>query len=257
MSFALITGASRGIGKAIAFQFAKKGKLVLLVARNEAMLREVSGEIETKYRIRAPYLAVDLSDKDAPQKIFDWADKSGYIIDVLVNNAGYGLGGPFDEHPIEDWLNMMEVNMTALVKLTWLFLPELKSRDRGYILNIGSSAGYQSTPFMSLYSATKAFVINFSRGLRYELKGTNVSVTCISPGSTATNFNNRAQLKQKAVDMAKKVEMTADDVAKVAIKAMYKKRTEVIVGVINKLGAFMVWLLPKKLVENTAAKIYK
>lgn len=257
MLFALITGASRGIGKSIAFQFAKNGKPVLLVARNEQMLREVSGEIETTYRIRAPYLAIDLTDKDAPQKIFDWSMKSGYVIDVLVNNAGYGLGGPFDEHPLDDWMNMMQVNMNALVKLTWFFLPELKSKDQAYILNIGSSAGYQSTPFMSLYSATKAFVINFSRGLRFELKGSNVSVTCISPGSTATNFNDRAQLKQKAKDMAKKVEMNADDVAKVAIRAMYKRRTEVIVGVINKLGAFMVWLLPKKLVESTAAKIYK
>src|SRR5688572_17050860 len=151
MSFALITGASRGIGKALAFQFAQKGKPVLLVARDLQMLKEVSSEIELTYRIRAPYLALDLADKDSPQKIFDWSDKSGYVIDVLVNNAGYGLGGPFDEHPLQDWLNMMEVNMNALVKLTWLYLPELKTKDRAYILNIGSSAGYQSTPFMSLY----------------------------------------------------------------------------------------------------------
>ena len=257
MSFALITGASKGIGKAIALEFARKGKSVLLVARNEEMLRSVSNEIETTLKVRAPWLAIDLSGQDAPQQVLNWCEEKGYIIDVLVNNAGYGLSGPFEKYSLEDNTQMMEVNMSALVKMTYLFLPGLKRQPQSYILNIASSAGYQSTPFLSLYSATKAFVINFSRGLRHELKGSPVSLTCISPGATDTNFNNRAQVGQKALDLAKKVQMTPEAVAKVAVNAMYKKKTEVIVGALNKLGAFMVWLLPKQFIENTAKKIYQ
>ncbi|MFL5810577.1 MAG: SDR family NAD(P)-dependent oxidoreductase [Flavisolibacter sp.] len=257
MSFALITGASKGIGKAIAFELARKGKDVLLVARNEEMLRTVSNEIETTLKVRAAWLAIDLSGKDAPQQVLNWCEENGYVIDVLVNNAGYGLSGPFEKYSLEEHLQMMEVNMSALVKMTFLFLPGLKRQSQSYILNIASSAGYQSTPFLSLYSATKAFVINFSRGLRHELKGSTVSLTCISPGSTDTGFNTRAQLGQKALDLAKKVQMTPEEVGKVAVSAMFKKKTEVIVGVLNKLGAFMVWLLPKKFIENTAKKIYQ
>lgn len=257
MSFVLITGASKGIGKAIALEFAKRGKTVLLVARNEEMLKQLSREIETTCKVRAPYLSADLSDGEMPAKILDWCEQNGYVVDVLVNNAGYGLSGPFHNSSLEDHLNMMEVNMNAVVKMTWLFLPGLQRQPRAYILNIASSAGYQSTPFLSLYSASKAFVINFSRGLHYELKGSGVSLTCVSPGSTDTGFNDRAQMGQKARDLAKKVHMPPAAVAKLAVNAMYKGKTEVITGALNKFGAFFVWLLPKKFIENTAAKIYR
>src|SRR5438552_898970 len=120
MSFALITGASKGIGKAIAFELARKGKDVLLVARNEEMLRTVSNEIETTLKVRAAWLAIDLSGKDAPQQVLNWCEENGYVIDVLVNNAGYGLSGPFEKYPLEEHLQMMEVNMSALVKMTFL-----------------------------------------------------------------------------------------------------------------------------------------
>jgi short-subunit dehydrogenase len=257
MSFALITGASRGIGKAIAIELARRGKDVLLVARDEERLKQLKNELENDHKIRASFLSIDLSHAEAPQDILNWCEREGFVVDVLVNNAGYGLSGPFENHSLEDHLNMMQVNMTAVVKMTWLFLPMLKNQSKSYILNIASSAGYQSTPFLSLYSATKAFVINFSRGLHIELKGTPVSLTCVSPGTTTTGFNDRAQIGKKARDLAKKVTMPADTVAKMAVNAMYTGKTEVITGAINKLGAFLVWLLPKKLIENSAKKIYQ
>ena len=257
MSFALITGASKGIGRAIAIQFAKKGKNVLLVARNEELLQQVSTEIETTYKVNAPYLPADLSMDESAGQIIDWCKKNNYTVDVLVNNAGYGLSGAFEKHLLEEHMNMMRLNMNTVVRLTYLFLPFLKNQSKSYILNIASSAGYQATPFMGLYSASKSFVLLFSRALHHELKTTNVSVTCVSPGSTSTAFNDRAQIGQKARDLAKRVEMSPDAVARIAIEAMYKGKPEVIIGILNKIGVFLVWLLPKKMIERTAAKIYQ
>lgn len=255
MSVALITGASKGIGRAIADQLAARGLDIWLVARNEVQLQQAALEIGSKYGVKTRYLVADLSQPGASQKLLDWCE--GAELEVLVNNAGYGLSGPFEQYTLEDHRNMMQVNMTAVVELTYLFLPLLRKRPRSYILNIASSAGYQATPYLSLYAATKAFVRLFSRGLRRELKKSPVSVTCINPGATDTAFNDRAQIGQKGRDLAKKVQMSSDDVAKLAVQAMYARKAEVITGFVNKLGAFLVWLLPKSVIENSAAKIYQ
>ncbi|MER3471216.1 MAG: NAD(P)-dependent oxidoreductase [Chitinophagaceae bacterium] len=257
MSLALITGASKGIGKAIAFQLAAKGNNLLLVARNEQLLQSVAEEIKKVYPIAVDYFAIDLSQQGAAKKIFDWCQQKRYTVSILVNNAGYGLSGKFETYSLTDHLQMMQVNMNAVVELTHLFLPQLKRQPQAYILNIASSAAYQAVPYLSIYAASKAFVLQFSRGLNYELKNTPVSVTCISPGSTDTDFASRANVGDKGLKAAKKVNMTPEEVASIAVNAMYTKKSEVITGLINKLGAFFVWLLPKRLVENTAAKIYE
>jgi len=257
MSVALITGASKGIGRAIAGQLAARGHDVWLVARNEAQLQQAALEIEKQYAVKARYFAADLSRPGAPAEVFDWCRSSGEDVHVLVNNAGYGLSGPFEQYGLQDHLDMMHVNMDAVVALTHLFLPQLKKQQRAYILNIASSAGYQATPYLSIYAGTKAFVRLFSRGLRAELKGTGVSITCVNPGATDTAFVDRAQVGQKGRDLAKKVQMTPEAVAKTAVAALFAGKTEIITGAINKLGAFLVWLLPKKVVENSAAKIYQ
>ena len=257
MSIALITGASKGIGRAIAHRLAARGSHVLLVARNEVQLKQVAMEIEARYPVKAKYLVADLSQPGAPARIFEWCRDQGEEVDVLVNNAGFGLSGPFEQYPLEEHLGMMRVNMDAVVAMTCLFLPLLRRQPRSYILNIASSAGYQATPFLSLYAATKSFVRLFSRGLHEELKNSPVSVTCVNPGATDTAFNDRAQIGQKGRDLAKKVQMTPEDVARIAVDALYAGKTEVITGVVNKMGAFLVWLLPKKLIERSAAKIYQ
>jgi uncharacterized protein len=257
MSYALITGASRGIGLAIATELAKRNLNLLLVARSGEALERIGRELTAQYGVQVRSLALDLADPAAPQQVLDWCQTNGYVVSVLVNNAGYGLSGSFEQYSVADNLAMMQVNMTALVALTQLFLPQLRQQQRAYILNIASSTAYQALPGMSLYAATKVFVLNFSRGLHHELSGTSVSVTSVSPGATDTGFNDRAQIGEKAREAAKKVVMTPEVVAKQAVAAMYAGKAEIITGAINKLGAFAAWLLPKSLVEKTAYKIYK
>ena len=257
MTYALITGASKGIGKAIAREWAKKGHNVLLVARNKEALDQLAWDIKKEFGVDTDFFAADLSLADSPTLLYNWCKDKGYAVDVLVNNAGFGSSGAFDTISLQEQLNMMQVNMNALVSLTHLFLPELKKQSQSYILNIASSAAYQAVPFLSVYAASKAFVLQFSRGLSYELKGSNVSVTCISPGSTDTDFATTAQVGEKAMKAAAKVNMTPEAVAKIAIDSMLSKKTETVTGFINKLGAFLVWLVPKKLAEGAAAGLYK
>jgi short-subunit dehydrogenase len=257
MEYALITGASKGIGRAIAEELARRKFNVLLVARSWDLLEKAAGEISGTYGVKAEWLALDLSAPDAARKVADWCTEKQYGLSVLVNNAGYGLSGPFEKYPLEEHLNMMQLNMGVLVGLTRLLLPALRRQPRAYILNIASSAAYQAVPKLSLYAATKSFVLSFSRGLHQELHGGTVSVTCISPGATDTDFPNRAQIGEKGMKAAAKLNMTPAAVASVAVKAMLAGKSEVVIGFVNKLGAAMAWLLPKTLVERTAMKIYE
>jgi short-subunit dehydrogenase len=257
MDYALITGASKGIGKAVAEELAKRKFNLLLVARSGEALKQAANELGTRYGVKADWLALDLSTADAPRRVYDWCTEKGYAVQVLVNNAGYGLSGPFDKYSLEEHANMMQLNMITLVGLTRLFLPALRRQPRGYILNMASSAAYQAVPLLSLYAATKSFVLSFSRGLHQELRPGPVSVTCISPGATDTDFPNRALIGEKGMKTAKKFNMTPSAVASLAVRAMLAGKSEVVVGFVNKVGAFMAWLLPKSLVERTAMKIYE
>ncbi len=257
MGYALITGASKGIGKAIAEELAMRKNDLLLVARSEELLQQVTAELGQKYGIKTAYLAIDLSEADAAQRVFNWCIEQNFNINILVNNAGYGLSGSFDRHTLTENQNMLQLNMLVPVALTQLFLPQLLLQPQSYILNTASSAAYQAVPGLSLYAASKAFLLRFSRGLHQELRHKHVSVTCVSPGATDTDFVLRAKLGPKGLKAASQVNMTPQAVAKIAVKAMYQKKAEVITGTINKLGAFVSWLLPKSLVERTAMKIYQ
>jgi uncharacterized protein len=257
MEYALITGASKGIGKAITSDLAARGFNVLLVARSEELLRQEAARIAALYPVKADWLALDLSTAEAAQNVYDWCRAKGYTVQALVNNAGYGLSGPFEKYSPEQYANMMTLNMSTLVSLTRLFLPDLRNQPRSYILNIASSAAYQAVPGLSLYAATKAFVLLFSRGLHQELHKTSVSVTCVCPGATDTDFPNRAQVGPKGMKAAGKVNMSPETVAAHATRAMLSGKTEVITGFVNKVGATLAWLLPKTLVERTAGKIYE
>jgi short-subunit dehydrogenase len=257
MSYALITGASKGIGKAIADELAARKFDLLLIARSGDLLQQVANNISEKHHVRVDHLATDLSSPTAAQLVFDWCREKNYPIEILVNNAGYGLSGFFEKYTSEENTNMMHVNMLTPVQMCQLFLPALKQQKKSYILNIASSAAYQAVPYLSVYAASKAFILSYTRGLRHELKNTSVSVTAVSPGSTDTDFVVRARIGEKGLQTAKRVNMTAEAVAKIAVKSMFDGKAEVIAGFINKLGAFMVWLMPKGLVEKTAMKIYE
>jgi short-subunit dehydrogenase len=257
MTYAIITGASKGIGKAIAYELAKRKINLLLIARTEDLLIDLAHDLGNNYSIDVDYFLADLADPTSAQQIADWCIINQYEIQYLVNNAGYGLSGSFDRYRLKEYLENMQVNMNMVVQLTYLFLPDLKKQKKGYILNIASSAAYQAIPYLSVYAATKSFVLQFSRALHHELKKTNVSVTCISPGATDTNFADRAQVGERGLKLANKVNMKPEDVAKIAVDAMFKGKMEVVTGFINKLGVFMAWLLPKRMVEKTSSRIYQ
>ncbi len=256
MPYALITGASKGIGKAIAEELAAKKHDLLLVARSETLLKEVSVELSAKYKIKADHLAIDLAHPGSPVQIVNWIKEKGYEVNILVNNAGYGLSGAFIQYTADEYRAMMQVNMAVPVELTSLLIPELKKHSSSYILNIASSAAYQAVPGLTVYAASKSFMLSFSRGLKYELRKTNISVTVVSPGGTDTDFANRAKIGAKGIKAGEKLNMTPVAVAKIAVNAMFARKTEIITGFVNKLGAFLVWLLPNKLAEKTAAGIY-
>ena len=257
MNYALITGASKGIGKYIAIELAIRKINILLVARSENDLQETSRQIKDEYGVHADFLACDLSGQDAALKVFNWCAEKNYSVQILVNNAGYGYAGSFEKYSALDYRNMMDVNMYALVSLCHAFIPLLKMHKESFILNIASVAAYQATPGLCVYGATKAFVLSFSRALNTELLNTGISVCCVCPGGTDTDFALRAQVGEKGLKLADKVNMTPQAVAIIAVNKMFHKQPEIIPGAINKIGVFLAWILPKKWIEKGAARIYE
>lgn len=254
--YALITGASRGIGKAIAIQLAQHGYNVLLVSRAEAELQTIAETIKTTHQVDAQYLSIDLSETDAAGQVTQWVKQLGVPLAVLVNNAGYGVFGRFDETQLADHLNMMNLNINAVVQLTHELLPVLKQNKQAYILNVGSTTSYQAMAALSTYGASKAFILSFTRALAYELKDTRVSVSCLSPGATSTGFIERAGMDDFK-EFAEKFSMQPDEVAGIALKGMFNKKVEIVPGFLNKLGVLGARLLSKRFVERIAARVYK
>jgi short-subunit dehydrogenase len=256
MPFALITGASKGIGKSIAELLAARGYDLLLVARSGDLLEQVASEIHSSTKRNCKWLALDLARDQAAESIYEWCNQNQFEVTVLVNNAGYGLSGSFEKYSAQEHADMLKVNIFTLTKLTRLFLPGMHKQPAGYILNIGSSASYQAVPLLSAYAASKAYVLSFSRGLYQELRKTNVSVTCVCPGPTDTNFVNRANISVKGQKAAERFGMSPQTVAHIAVESLFRRKPEVITGGLNKLSAFFAWLLPKSIVEGVAKKLY-
>lgn len=255
--YALITGASKGIGYALAEELASKNIPVLLIARDELLLKKAVATIKETHQVAADYLAIDLTGENAPEKIVEWLKEKNYNIQILINNAGYGLSGTLENYTLQEHKNMMQLNMGVPVALTYLLLPQLKLQKAAYIVNIASGASYQAVPGLNIYAASKAFILSFSRGLRYELKKTTISVTAVSPGATETDFPNRAKVTgAKAQKMAAKFNMQPKEVATIAIRGMFARKAEVVTGFVNKAAVFFAWLLPKNLLEKSAASIY-
>jgi len=257
MPTALITGASKGIGRAIAEEFARRGINLLLTARDETLLQRGTDELISKYGIRVAFLALDLTSTDAATQLASWAVRQAPDLNILVNNAGYGLSGNFEKYSALQHEEMMQVNMNVPLELCLLLLPHLRRQEKGYILNVSSSAAYQAVPGLTVYAASKSFMLSFSRGLRYELRKTNISVTAVCPGATDTDFPKRAQVGAKAQKAADKFNMKPEEVAKQAVEAMFAEKAEYVTGVVNKLGAFLAWLFPKSMAEKAAAGIYE
>lgn len=257
MAYALITGGGKGIGKAIAMELSARGYNILLISRTEGDLINVCNAIEETYPVKAQYFVADLSAEGIENKIFHWIQSLNIEIEILINNAGYGLSGYLENQDLDSLKNMMHLNMIALIAITYTFLPQLKKQKKSFILNIASTAAYQAIPGLSVYAATKSFVLSFSRSLKIELINSPVSVTCISPGPTNTAFMERANLSERGLELVNKIHMQSDLVAKIAIQALFAGKTEVVPGLKNKITSFLSWLLPKFLIERIAGKLIK
>lgn len=254
--YALITGASKGIGKSIALLLAQKGYNLLLVARSANELEDLSVHIKAQYHVEVSYFLADLSAAGAATRITEWSRSLSVPISILINNAGYGLWGNFDELALTGQLSMIKVNIDAVVELCYHLLPVLKSQRQAYILNVASTAAYQAVPTLAVYAASKSFVLSFSRALRYELKETAVSVSCLCPGPTDTGFAHRAGMDALA-DLAAKFNMTPDDVAAIGISGMFSKKAEIVPGFLNNLSAAAARHSPKGIIERVTAGLYK
>lgn len=253
--YALITGASNGIGKAMAIVLAKKKYNLLLVARSADDLSLLAEQLKEQYQIDVRYLSIDLSGFNSSIEVYKWCSSITSSLSVLINNAGYGLWGDFENLALDEQQNMLRLNINTVVELSHHLLTLLKQERSAYILNISSTAAYQAVPTLALYAASKAFVLSYSRALRYELKDSSISVSCLCPGPTATGFADRAGMSALA-DLADKFNMTSADVAAIGIKGMFNKKAEIIPGFLNKLSAFGAIHLPKSLIERITAKLY-
>lgn len=256
MKFALITGASGGIGLCIARELAKRKNNLLLIARSTDKLKTICSELEKEFAIKADYLSVDLSNPLATQTVVEWLHTKSYAVDTLVNNAGYGLWGRVDATPADQLNNMMQLNMNAVVNMCHAMLPELKKQPKAYIMNIASTAAYQAVPTLATYAASKAFVVLFTRGLRRELKESNISVTCVSPGATTTNFIDRAGMEAMK-ERAEKFSMAPEAVAAIAVNGMLKGKAEVLPGFTNWFSVQLTYFVPKFIPEKIAEGLYK
>lgn len=236
----IITGASSGIGKALAFEFAKNGFNLFLAARNENALTEVSEACQRKFNIKSEVFPVDLADADSTDHLVK--EISGRKFDVLVNNAGFGIKGDFVETNIHDELKMLNVQLVALLRLTKAVLPKMVESKRGNILSVASVYSFAPAPMQSVYSASKAFILNFSSALQNEVKHANVQISVVCPGITQTEFRTRAGIVDK-----KDSGMTAEKVAEISFLQMMKGRHIIIPGFQNKFFVFMARYIPSEL----------
>jgi short-subunit dehydrogenase len=235
--WACITGASSGIGKALAFEFAKNGFNLFLTARNESSLKEISEKCQHQFNIQAEILPADLDDENSIDNLVKAIANRKF--DVLVNNAGFGVKGNFVETGIDEELRMLNVQLAAMLKLTKAVLPKMIEAKSGKILNVASVYSFAPVPKQSVYSASKAFILNFSLALQNELANANVQVSTVCPGITQTRFRTRAGIADK-----KDSGMTAEEVAKTSFAQMMNGKQVIIPGWQNKIFVLAAKHLP-------------
>jgi short-subunit dehydrogenase len=255
---ALITGASFGIGLELARIFAREGHNLVLVARSADKLRQLASELEKAHGTRSLILAADLSDPGAAAYVLDQTTRANIAIDILVNNAGFGQYGFFVDNDLEECLKQIQLNITTLTHLTRLYLPDMIARARSEgtnarILNVASTAAFQAGPLMAVYYATKAYVLHFSEAIADELQGTGVTVTCLCPGPTATEFQGRAKIT--GIRLTTYGTMDARTVAEDGYRGLMSGKPVVISGFKNWLVAQSVRFSPRRLVTAMVRKL--
>lgn len=252
----LITGASSGIGLHLAREFARHGHRVVLVAPIEEELEEVASEIRREFGTEAEVIAADLTDEDAAEEIWDELSVMGLDIDILCNNAGLGRRGNFWEIPLEDDLEMIRLNIEAVVRLTKRFLPRMLQRRSGRILNTASVAGFEPGPMLAVYHATKAFVLSLSEALATELKDSGVTLTALCPGPVDTDFFPKADMLETKAFQKGNV-MPPQEVAAAAYKAVMAGERVIVPGGMNKAMVFGRRILTEAAQAKQNEKMYE
>lgn len=257
-NYTLITGASTGIGLALAEQYAKNKHNLFLVARSEEKLKQISENLTLNHKVTVQYLALDLTSENAATTLFEEINKRGIMLNTLINNAGFGYLGKFVDDKIENQLNMIDLNVRVLVELSYKFLENFRNstETNGYLINIASIAGFLSGPYMASYYATKNFVVSWSEGLSKELEQENVKVICVCPGPVATEFAERASFnKNKIFDNLKPA--TPEFVAIQTYSAMLENKLIEIPGFSNKIIPVLTKFIPRNLRLNLIKKLHK
>ncbi len=254
--YAVVTGASSGLGLEFAKLLAQKGYHLVLVARRTDRLEALKQEISQAQKgIDIHVVSLDLIEHDSADKLLAYTQTKQLPVSVLINNAGFGINGKFLSLPVEKTIQMLQLNILTLTKLTYLFGKEMAKNNLGYILQVSSIGAFQPSPSFAAYSATKSYVMLFGEALNYELKGTNVSVTTLYPGATKTEFFDVAE--QRMNFLISKTLMTAAQVANIALNAMFRRKRAIVPGVINKLSAFFAQISPRSMTIWSAANVMK
>lgn len=254
MATALITGASNGIGLELARIHAAKGDHLILVARSVSKLTEIKSDLEKQHRIQVHVIAKDLSAPNAAQEVYDETTRLGLTVDYLINNAGFGDFGMFTNTDWNKEQQMINLNITALTQFTKLYLKDMVRRGKGRVMNVASTAAFQSGPTMAVYFATKAYVLSFSEAVDNEVRDKGVTVTALCPGATESGFQAAAAMEESRLVKGRKLP-TSKAVAEYGYKAMMAGKTVAIHGLLNRVMANAVRFLPRALVVKATRKV--
>lgn len=253
---ALITGASAGLGVEFARLLAKDGYDLVLVARRLDRLEELAKGLQNQHGITTHCVSVDLSLPDAAVTVDKYLVERQLQVDVLINNAGFGAVGRFVDIDLNEQLRMIQVNVSTLVRLTGLILPGMIQRGKGRVMNVASTAAFQPGPLMAMYYATKAFVLSFSEAVHHEIRKTGVTVTCVCPGPTPTEFQQQAKM-EKSKMFNSRMMIDPVTVARVGYEAMQKGKRLIIPGRLTNVLAFATRLTPRSMVLRVAERMQK
>lgn len=253
--WALVTGASAGIGKALAEELARQGAHLVLTARRRERLEELAQQLSSVHKIQARIFIADLAQPDAPEKIHQFTNDQRIEIELLINNAGFGAYGEFPTVDSRRLTDMVQVNCAAVVQLTRLYLPGMVARGHGGVLIVASTASFQSVPYISTYAATKAFDLIFAEGLAEEMKPHGVRVCALCPGSTDSEFAEVAG--QTHVAATRRNRETAEKVARTGLRALAEGKSYVVSGARNYLGVLGQRLLPRRVITRVVARMFK
>ena len=253
----LVTGASKGIGLALAHEFAKHGHNLVLVARDAEQLKSIAEELKSIYKVNVIFKVVDLSQEGSAQQLYLQLQAEGHQINCLVNNAGIGCLGSYAEMDYKQLHDLLHINMISLSELTRLYLADFVARNQGSVLQVASTAAFQPGPLMAAYYASKAYVVSLSHALAHELKGTKVRISILCPGPTSTHFMTTAKMEHTYLEKGYAGMMSPEVVANIAYKGLQKGKLFIIPGILNKIMVYAACLSPKGITAALTERFHR